>query len=67
MFDELLGQNVKASVKDGDKVMLVKGVYTNPEGEFLRITGELGTIYINRNDIIKIALWGGGRDSNTAN
>jgi len=59
MFDEFIGSNIKASVRDGDKVMMIKGVYELREGNFIKVSGKLGTIYVNTQDIIKIALWGG--------
>jgi len=56
MFAEFLGKQVKASYQDNHQFRIARGILLLNENGFLKIKGKLGTIFINEQDIRKIAL-----------
>ena len=56
MFDEFLNQEVKCPYKDGSQLKVARGILLEVKGGFIKIKGDLGTIIINKNALIKMSL-----------
>ena len=55
VFEEFVGQMVKAPYKDGTQFKIARGKLENAENGFVKITGKLGTIIINEKNIEKMS------------
>ena len=55
MFDEFIGQEVKAPYRDGNQFRIARGTLTQISNGFVKIKGKLGTIIINENNIEKMS------------
>ena len=55
VFEEFVGQMVKAPYKDGTQFKIARGKLKSAENGFVKITGELGTIIINEKNIEKMS------------
>ena len=51
LFDEFVGQEVKAPYRDGAQFKIARGVLESINGGFVKISGRLGTIIINEKNI----------------
>ena len=56
LFEEFLGQEVKAPYSDGNQYKIARGTLVEIKNGFIKIVGRLGTIVINEKNIEKIAL-----------
>ena len=56
LFEEFLGQEVKAPYKDGSQFKVARGVLEDISNGFIKIKGNLGTIIINEKNIEKMSL-----------
>jgi len=55
VFEEFLGQEVKAPYKDGSQFKIARGTLENISNGFVKISGRLGTIVINEKNIEKMS------------
>ncbi len=55
IFEEFLGEEIKAPYQDGSQMKVAKGVLKGITNGFVKIEGELGTIVINERNIVKMA------------
>ena len=55
LFDEFVGQEVKAPYRDGTQFKIARGTLQEISGGFVKIKGRLGTIVINEKNIEKMA------------
>ena len=55
IFDEFLGQEVKAPYKDGNQFKIARGKLDAITNGFVKISGRLGTIIINEKNIEKMS------------
>ena len=55
VFDEFVGQEVKAPYRDGNQFKIARGRLDSIRNGFLKITGRLGTIIINEKNIEKMS------------
>ena len=55
IFDEFLGQEVKAPYKDGNQFKIARGRLDAITNGFVKISGRLGTIIINEKNIEKMS------------
>ena len=55
LFNEFLGQDVKAPYKDGTQFKIARGVLEEINDGFVKIKGRLGTIVINEKNIEKMS------------
>ena len=55
IFDEFLGQDVKAPYKDGNQFKIARGRLEAITNGFVKISGSLGTIIINEKNIEKMS------------
>jgi len=55
IFEEFLGQDVKAPYKDGTQFKIARGKLEAITNGFVKITGSLGTIIINEKNIEKMS------------
>jgi hypothetical protein len=55
VFDEFVGQEVKAPYRDGTQFKIARGRLDSIRNGFLKITGRLGTIIINEKNIEKMS------------
>ena len=55
LFREFLGQEVKATYKDGTQFKIARGVLEDINNGFVKIKGRLGTIIINEKNIEKMS------------
>lgn len=56
IFEEFLGQQVKAPYKDGTQFKIARGTLEAIEKGFVKIDGRLGTIIINEKNIEKMSI-----------
>jgi hypothetical protein len=56
LFEEFLGNEVKAPYKDGTQFKIARGTLKEINNGFVKIVGKLGTIIINEKNIEKMAL-----------
>ncbi|HLG24563.1 MAG TPA: hypothetical protein VI564_06565 [Candidatus Nanoarchaeia archaeon] len=56
LFEEFLGQEIKAPYKDGNQFKVARGVLEDISNGFIKIRGNLGTIIINEKNIEKMSL-----------
>lgn len=56
IFEEFLGQQVKAPYKDGTQFKIARGRLEAIEKGFVKIDGRLGTIIINEKNIEKMSI-----------
>jgi hypothetical protein len=56
IFEEFLGQEVKAPYKDGTQFKIARGKLQSLENGFVKISGKVGTIIINEKNIEKMSL-----------
>lgn len=56
LFDEFLGEEVKAPYRDGSQFKIARGVLESTDSGFIKIKGNLGTIIINEKNIEKMSL-----------
>ena len=55
LFDEFLGEEVKAPYKDGTQFKIARGILESIDSGFVKIKGDLGTIIINEKNIEKMS------------
>ncbi|MDD5086779.1 MAG: hypothetical protein PHV16_03410 [Candidatus Nanoarchaeia archaeon] len=55
VFEEFIGEKVKAPYKDGTQFKIARGVLISAENGFVKIKGKLGTIIINEKNIEKMS------------
>ncbi|MBI4438383.1 hypothetical protein HY640_00455 [Candidatus Woesearchaeota archaeon] len=55
LFDEFLGDEVKAPYRDGSQFKIARGVLESIDSGFVKIRGRLGTIIINEKNIEKMS------------
>ena len=55
VFQEFVGQMIKAPYKDGTQFKIARGKLESAENGFVKITGKLGTIIINEKNIEKMS------------
>ena len=55
VFEEFLGQEVKAPYRDGTQFKIARGTLNSIDNGFLKISGKLGTIVINEKNIEKMS------------
>lgn len=55
IFEEFIGQDVKAPYKDGTQFKIARGVLGAINNGFVKITGIRGTIIINETNIEKMS------------
>jgi hypothetical protein len=56
LFEEFIGQEVKAPYRDGTQFKIAKGTLKEINRGFIKISGRLGTIVINEKNVEKMAL-----------
>ena len=56
MFEEFVGQEVKAPYRDGSQFKIARGTLKEINNGFVKIVGNLGTIIINEKNIERMAL-----------
>ena len=56
LFEEFVGQEIKAPYKDGTQFKVARGMLKEINNGFVKIVGRLGTIIINEKNIEKMAL-----------
>ena len=54
VFDEFVGNEVKAPYRDGTQFKIARGVLESINNGFIKIKGRLGTIIINEKNIEKV-------------
>jgi len=55
VFEEFLGQEVKAPYRDGTQFKIARGRLETINNGFVKIVGKLGTIIINEKNIEKMS------------
>ncbi|NOZ81249.1 MAG: hypothetical protein GXP63_06280 [DPANN group archaeon] len=55
VFDEFLGQEIKAPYRDGEQFKIARGRLEAIDNGFVKVSGRLGTIIINEKNIEKMA------------
>jgi hypothetical protein len=55
VFQEFVGQPVKAPYRDGSVLKIARGTLVDIDNGFVKISGDLGTIVINEKNIEKMA------------
>lgn len=55
IFQEFLGQEVKAPFRDGSQYNIARGKLVAIDQGFLKISGDLGIIVINERNIVRIS------------
>ena len=55
IFEEFLGEEVKAPYKDGAQFKIARGILSEVEDGFVKIVGKLGTIIINEKNIERMS------------
>ena len=55
LFQEFVGQEVKAPYKDGEQFRIARGVLEDVNNGFVKIRGRLGLIVINEKNIEKMS------------
>lgn len=55
VFQEFLGQEVKAPYRDGEQFKIARGKLEAIDGGFVKVSGRLGTIIINEKNIEKMS------------
>ena len=55
IFQEFVGQEVKAPYRDGTQFKIARGILDSINNGFLKISGKLGTIIINEKNIEKMS------------
>jgi hypothetical protein len=55
VFNEFVGEKVKAPYRDGNMLKVARGVLVEINQGFVKISGDLGTIVINEKNIEKMA------------
>ncbi len=55
VFEEFLGEEVKAPYKDGDQFKIARGKLEAVNNGFVKVVGKLGTIIINEKNIEKMS------------
>ena len=55
LFNEFIGQEVKAPYKDGSQFKIARGTLVDINNGFVKIKGKLGTIVINEKNIEKMS------------
>jgi len=55
MFEEFLGKQVKAPYKDAKQFKIARGKLEEASGGFIKVTGRLGTIIINKKRVEKMS------------
>jgi hypothetical protein len=55
IFEEFLGQEIKAPYKDGSQFKIARGRLEAITNGFVKINGNLGTIIINEKNIEKMS------------
>ena len=55
IFEEFIGDEVKATYKDGTQFKVARGKLIGVVNGFVKIIGDLGTIIINEKNIEKMA------------
>ncbi len=56
LFDEFIGKQVKASFIDGSQYRIARGILEEEQNGFVKITGRLGTIFVNIKHVSRIGL-----------
>ena len=56
LFDEFLGEEVKAPYRDGTQFKVARGILESIDSGFVKIKGRLGTIIINEKNIEKMSI-----------
>jgi hypothetical protein len=56
VFQEFVGQPVKAPYRDGSVLKIARGTLVDINNGFVKISGQLGTIVINEKNIEKMAI-----------
>ena len=56
VFEEFLGKKVKVPYKEGGVTKIARGVLMAVDGDFLKISGELGVLIINKDTVKKCGL-----------
>ena len=54
-FVDFLGEEVKAPYRDGNQLKIARGRLESVDGNFVKVTGRLGTIIINSKNIEKMS------------
>lgn len=55
VFEEFLGEEVKAPYRDGDQFKIARGKLEAVNNGFVKVVGKLGTIIINEKNIEKMS------------
>ena len=55
LFEEFIGQEIKAPYKDGMQFKIARGRLVSAQDGFLKIMGTLGTIIVNEMNIEKMS------------
>lgn len=55
LFEEFLGEEVKAPYRDGSQFKIARGVLEEIDNGFVKITGRLGTLVINEKNIERMS------------
>jgi len=56
MFEEFKGKKVKVPYRDGDQMKIAKGELVSVDENFIKVSGRLGTIIINKENVQKMGL-----------
>lgn len=56
MFSEFIGKEVKCLYKDFNQDKIARGTLMEEEGNHIKITGRLGSIILNKKQIVKMGL-----------
>ena len=56
MFEEFIGQIVKAPYRDGSQFKIARGKLVEAKDGFVKIKGRLGTLIIKENNIEKMGI-----------
>lgn len=56
MFSGFLGKEVKVPYRDGSQFKIARGVLEDEDKVFVRISGRLGTIIINKCNVERVGL-----------
>jgi len=55
VFEEFLGEEIKAPYKDGEQFKIARGKLETVQNGFIKVVGRLGTIIINEKNIEKMS------------
>jgi hypothetical protein len=55
IFNDFIGQEVKAPYRDGSQFKIARGTLSAISGGFVKITGNLGTIIIKEQNIERMS------------